>query len=165
MDFPTLIRASFALMLTLGLIGLAAVGLRRYGPDAMARLTIQRKDRRLKLVETLILDPARRVVIVSCDGHERLILTLALAVVVAVALKVVGALLIAAMLIIPAAAARALARTPEGMAAMAVAFGAAASLLGLQLSIWQDTPAGPSIVVAAAGLFAVSAVLGRMVRA
>ena len=97
--------------------------------------------------------------------HERLILTLALAVVVAVALKVVGALLIAAMLIIPAAAARALARTPEGMAAMAVAFGAAASLLGLQLSIWQDTPAGPSIVVAAAGLFAVSAVLGRMVRA
>lgn len=74
MDFPTLIRASFALLLTLGLIGLAAVGLRRYGPDAMARLTIQRKDRRLKLVETLILDPARRVVIVSCDGREQLFL-------------------------------------------------------------------------------------------
>ena len=74
MDFPTLIRASFALLLTLGLIGLAAVALRRYGPDAMARLTIQRKDRRLRLVETLILDPARRVVIVSCDGRERLIL-------------------------------------------------------------------------------------------
>ena len=74
MDFPTLIRASFALMLTLGLIGLAAVGLRRYGPDAMARFAIHRKDRRLKLVETLILDPARRVVIVSCDGREQLIL-------------------------------------------------------------------------------------------
>ena len=74
MDFPTLVRASFALMLTLGLIGLAAVGLRRYGPDAMARFVIQRKDRRLKLVETLILDPARRVVIVSCDGREQLIL-------------------------------------------------------------------------------------------
>ena len=74
MDFPTLIRASFALLLTLGLIGLAAVALRRYCPDAMARLTIQRKDRRLRLVETLILDPARRVVIVSCDGRERLIL-------------------------------------------------------------------------------------------
>lgn len=74
MDFPTLLRASFALILTLGLIGLAAVGLRRYGPDAMSRLAIQRKDRRLRLVETLILDPARRVVIVSCDGRERLIL-------------------------------------------------------------------------------------------
>jgi hypothetical protein len=48
--------------------------------------------------------------------RERLVLVLALAVVVAVALKVVGALLIAAMLIIPAAAARGLARTPETMA-------------------------------------------------
>ncbi len=96
--------------------------------------------------------------------RERLILTLALAVVVAVALKVVGALLIAAMLIIPAAAARALSRTPESMAAMAVVFGAAASLAGLGLSLWQDTPAGPSIVAAAAGIFAVSAGFGQMLR-
>lgn len=94
--------------------------------------------------------------------RERLILTLALAVVVAVALKVVGALLIAAMLIIPAAAARALSRTPEAMAALAVAFGAVASLAGLGLSLWQDTPAGPSIVVAAAAIFALSAVFGRV---
>ena len=96
--------------------------------------------------------------------RERLILTLALAVVVAVALKVVGALLIAAMLIIPAAAARALARTPEAMAGLAVAIGAVASLLGLALSLWQDTPAGPSIVVAAAAMFALAARLGRLRR-
>ena len=63
--------------------------------------------------------------------RERLVLVLALAVVVAVALKVVGALLIAAMLIIPAAAARGLARTPEAMAAAAVLIGAVASLGGL----------------------------------
>ena len=93
--------------------------------------------------------------------RERLVLTLALAVVVAVALKVVGALLIAAMLIIPAAAARALSRTPEAMAAAAVAIGALASLGGLALSLWQDTPAGPSIVTAAAVLFAVAALFGR----
>lgn len=74
MDFPTLLRALFALILTLGLVGLAAVALRRYGPDAMARFTVQKKDRRLKVVETLVLDPARRVVIVSCDGRERLLL-------------------------------------------------------------------------------------------
>jgi flagellar protein FliO/FliZ len=74
MDLPSLLRAAFALILTLGLIGLAAVALRRYGPDAMARFTVQRKDRRLKVVETLVLDPARRVVIVSCDGRERLLL-------------------------------------------------------------------------------------------
>ena len=94
--------------------------------------------------------------------RERLILTLALALVVAVALKVVGALLIAAMLIIPAAAARGLARTPETMAVIATVIGAVACLGGLQLSLWQDTPAGPSIVTAAAVIFAVIAVTGSL---
>jgi zinc transport system permease protein len=93
--------------------------------------------------------------------RERLVLTLALALVVAVALKIVGALLIAAMLIIPAAAARGLSRSPEGMALMATGIGASASLLGLQLSLWQDTPTGPSIITAAAGVFALSAMFGR----
>lgn len=97
-------------------------------------------------------------------ARERLVLTLALAVVVAVAIKVVGALLIAAMLIIPAAAARGLARTPEAMAVMAAVIGAASSVAGLQLSLWQDTPAGPSIIAAAAVLFAASALFGRVGR-
>lgn len=70
-DFLT---AVFALAVTLGLIGLAAVGLRRYGPDAIARLSDGRKDRRLKVVETLVLDPTRRLVLVDCDGVESLIL-------------------------------------------------------------------------------------------
>ena len=94
--------------------------------------------------------------------RERLVLVVALALVVAVALKVVGALLIAAMLIIPAAAARGLARSPEGMAAGAVAVGALASLGGLRLSLWQDTPAGPSIIVVASAVFALAAAFGRM---
>jgi len=74
MDFATFLRAVFALALTLGLVGLAAVALRRYGPDAMARLAAQKKDRRLRVVETLVLDPTRRLVIVDCDGAERLLL-------------------------------------------------------------------------------------------
>ncbi|GHC65906.1 metal ABC transporter permease [Neogemmobacter tilapiae] len=90
--------------------------------------------------------------------RERLILTLALALTVAVALKVIGALLIAAMLIIPAAAARALSRSPETMAALAAAIGILAVLGGLQLSLTEDTPAGPSIVAVAALIFAISAV-------
>jgi zinc transport system permease protein len=93
--------------------------------------------------------------------REGLVLTLALAVVVAVALKVVGALLIAAMLIIPAAAARGLARTPEAMAAWAVAIAAGSALAGLWASFSFDTPAGPSIVTAAAALFVLIALLGR----
>jgi zinc transport system permease protein len=100
------------------------------------------------------LDPAR----------ERLVLTVALAVVVAVAIKIVGALLIAAMLIIPAAAARGLARSPEAMALLAVGVGAVSVLAGLQLSLWQDTPAGPSIVTAAAVIFAATVALGRSLR-
>ncbi|NGM43981.1 hypothetical protein G5B31_00370 [Rhodobacter sp. SGA-6-6] len=97
-------------------------------------------------------------------ARERLVLVIALALVVAVALKVVGALLISAMLIIPAAAARGLARSPEGMALGAVAVGAVSALAGLRLSLWQDTPAGPSMVVAAAAVFAAAALFGRMRR-
>lgn len=88
---------------------------------------------------------------------EQLTLTLCLAVVVALALKVLGALLIAAMLIIPAAAARSFARTPEAMAIAAVLLGVVAVLAGLGASLWADTPAGPSIVTAAAVLYVLSA--------
>ena len=56
--------------------------------------------------------------------REQMVLTLTLAITVAVAIKVVGALLIAAMLIIPAAAARPFARSPEAMAALAAGVGA-----------------------------------------
>lgn len=93
--------------------------------------------------------------------RERLVLTLSLAIVVAVALKVVGTLLIAAMLIIPAAAARGLSRTPEAMAVMASVIGAAATLGGLWASFTFDTPAGPSIVAAAAVVFLVVAIFVR----
>lgn len=74
MDFNEFARAAFALVLTLGLVGLAAVGLRRLGPDALARFTPTRKERRLKIVESLPLDPARRLVLVSLDGQESLLL-------------------------------------------------------------------------------------------
>lgn len=90
-------------------------------------------------------------------ARERLVLTLALALTVAVALKIVGALLIAAMLIIPAGAARGFARNPETMVAGAIVIGALSTLGGLQISLHADTPAGPSIVVAAALIFLLSA--------
>jgi zinc transport system permease protein len=92
--------------------------------------------------------------------REQLILTLALAITVAVAIKVVGVLLIAAMLIIPAAAARGLARTPEAMAAIAAVIGAVCAVAGLQGAYLFDTPAGPSIVCVAALVFAALSVFG-----
>ena len=86
--------------------------------------------------------------------QEQLILTVALAITVAVAIKVVGVLLIAAMLIIPPAAARSLARTPEAMAFIAAGLGALSAVAGLRAAYLLDTPAGPSIVCIAAILFA-----------
>jgi zinc transport system permease protein len=91
--------------------------------------------------------------------REGLILTLMLALVVAVAIKVVGALLITALLVIPAAAARPFARTPEAMAALSVAVAGAAALVGLMLAVRFDTPVGPTMVCAAAGFFSISVVL------
>jgi zinc transport system permease protein len=85
--------------------------------------------------------------------RDRLLLTLALALLVAAALKVVGALLITALLLLPAAAARPLARTPEAMAVAAAAIGAASAIGGLALAWTLDSPAGPSMVVTALGLF------------
>jgi zinc transport system permease protein len=88
--------------------------------------------------------------------RERMILVLAMAIVVAVSIKVVGALLITAMLIIPAATARPLARGPEAMALIAAGAGVVAALGGLWASWRLDTPTGPTIVAAAAGLFILS---------
>lgn len=93
-------------------------------------------------------------------NRERMILSLSLAVVVAVAIKVVGVLLIAAMLIIPAAAARPLARTPETMALWAALIGTLAVFGGMQSSYQLDTPTGPSIVCIASILFALTAMIG-----
>ncbi|MEM7074250.1 MAG: metal ABC transporter permease [Pseudomonadota bacterium] len=92
--------------------------------------------------------------------REQLILTVALAVTVAVSIKVVGVLLIVAMLIIPAAASRCLARTPEAMALLAGAIGAVSVVAGLRAAYILDTPAGPSIVCVAALLFVVLGVFG-----
>ena len=74
MNLLDLLRAVFGLAITLGLIGVAAYAVRRYAPELMARLQTERKVRRLKVVETLVLDPSRRLVLVRVDDEERLIL-------------------------------------------------------------------------------------------
>lgn len=78
------------------------------------------------------------------------------ALLVAFGLKVVGALLIVALLIIPPAAARPLARTPEGMAVFAALIGALTAPVGLACSYVADAPAGPCMVLAAGALFAIT---------
>ena len=81
--------------------------------------------------------------------RTRLLFTLLVAATVALAMKVVGVLLVTALLIIPAATAGRLSHTPERTAGMAAVLGSAAAVAGLQASLAVDSPAGPSIVVAA----------------
>ena len=88
--------------------------------------------------------------------RANVIFMLLMAAVIAISMKIVGVLLITALLIIPAAAARRFATGPEQMAILAALIGAVGVIGGLFGSLEWDTPAGPSIVVAALVLFVVS---------
>ena len=79
--------------------------------------------------------------------RTKAVFVLLLAITVAVAMKVIGILLIVAFLIMPAAAARVFARTPEEMAVLAAVIAAVGVCLGLLLSFRIDVPGGPAIVV------------------
>jgi len=89
-------------------------------------------------------------------GWVRLVFMLLIALVIAVAMKIVGMLLITSMLIIPPATARYFAHTPEQMAWLASIIGSIAVTLGVVMSLHFDTPAGPSVVVAAVSLFTIA---------
>ncbi len=91
----------------------------------------------------------------------RMTLMLLIAIVIAVAMKIVGVLLITSLLIIPAAAAQRHARSPEQMAFGASLLGILAVCLGLAMSWFKDSPAGPSIVASAAALFLLSFLLPK----
>ena len=74
MPFGDLIRGFFALAVTLGLFGLAVVAFRKFGPTVFRNMQPTRGPKRLAVVESLLLDPQRRLVLVSLDGREKLIL-------------------------------------------------------------------------------------------
>jgi zinc transport system permease protein len=85
---------------------------------------------------------------------------LLLAVVIAVAMKIVGVLLVMAFLVVPAVAARPLSSTPERMAFLAGAIAILGVFLGLWLSLSTDVPGGPSIVIALCTVAAISLLAG-----
>lgn len=96
--------------------------------------------------------------------RTQLILMFLMTLVVAFSVRIVGILLITSMLVIPAATARQLARTPEAMAVCASLIGILAVLLGIGGSLLFDTPSGPSIVTAATLLFVIIFPLHRVIR-
>src|SRR6059058_5437929 len=84
---------------------------------------------------------------------------------VVTALSAVGALLAAALFVVPAATARLLVRTVGRLQALSVALVAAESIVGLWLSVELNVPPGPAIAVLAGGGFAAAAVASRLPRA
>lgn len=97
--------------------------------------------------------------------RARLVFMLLMAALIAIAMKIVGILLITALLVIPAATARRFAHGPEQMALMAAGLGMLAVSGGLFGSLRLDTPSGPSVVVAALVLFVLSFAVPRSMAA
>ena len=94
-------------------------------------------------------------------ARMQLLLTVMLAAVIALAIKLVGVLLITALLIIPAAAARYLAKSPKQMALLASVIGMASSSAGLFASLKTDAPTAPMMVAAAALAFVLCGLIKR----
>ncbi len=91
----------------------------------------------------------------------RLTLTVLMALVIAVAMKIVGVLLITSLMIIPAATAQRFSKTPEQMAFIAMALGMISVSGGLAASWYLDTPAGPSVVTSAFVIFLLTQVVKK----
>lgn len=86
-------------------------------------------------------------------NRANLVFMVLMAIIIAISMKIVGVLLITALLIIPAATARRISSSPEQMAVLAAFVGVLAVVGGLFGSLQWDTPSGPSIVVMAMVLF------------
>ncbi len=128
------------------------------GGLALAGLVILWKP----LLAITIHEDLARVEGVSVDRINWAFLAL-IALTVAVMMKVVGLLLVTSLLIIPAATARRFAGSPELMAICASLIGCIAVAGGLFGSFYYDTPAGPSIVVAACLIFLFSLLLPKRI--
>lgn len=138
--FGDLLTSSGSDVLTIWIIAAVVIGLLIRFWSALVLATLDEQLARVEGVPTRALEMMLMVVV---------------AVVVALAMKVVGILLITALLIIPASASRYLSHSPEHMAAGAALIGMISVVLGLSCSYLIDTPAGPSIVLAASALFLV----------
>ena len=86
------------------------------------------------------------------------------AVVVVVGMRVVGLLLVSAIMIVPVAAAQQVTRSFRATATVAVLLGLIASVSGLVTSFVVEVPPGPTIVLEALALFAILALIAVPVR-
>jgi zinc transport system permease protein len=84
---------------------------------------------------------------------DEYLLSMLMSVTIVVSVKVVGIVLISAFLVIPAAAARLLARRFATMTWLSILFGLTSTVAGLWGSYWLDVPSGATIVLVQAAVF------------
>lgn len=113
-----------------------------------------------KFVSFTVHEELAKVEGINTDGMRWLLFML-MALVFAIAVKLVGVLLITALLVIPAASARFLAKSPEQMALLAIVIGCIAVFLGVESSLVFDIPTGPAIVVLSTVMFIFSITVGK----
>lgn len=96
--------------------------------------------------------------------REDLLLIFFVSLSIAVSLKILGMILLAAFLVLPAASARLISKSLTQMSLYSVAFGLGSCLLGLSLSYWYDLPSGAAVVMVLSSCFVGCFVLGRLIR-
>lgn len=84
-----------------------------------------------------------------------LLVAVTAAVTVSVAMRVVGLLLVSALMVVPVAAAQQISRSFKATYALSVAIGVAVALAGTTTSYYQDVPPGATIVMLAIAVFVV----------
>lgn len=86
------------------------------------------------------------------------------AVIIVVAMKLVGSLLISALIVFPALSAMRIHKSFRGCVIYSAVVSVVSAVLGIVLSILASTPVGPSIVVMNILIFAASVVLGKVLK-
>ncbi len=104
--------------------------------------------------------------IAQAEGIEvrkvQFLMYIMIALLVAVMMKVMGVLLIAAMLVIPTTSARLFSRSPEQMVAVSALYGLGALAGGISSSFQFDWQTGPAIVVSATMLLLITLAITRI---
>jgi zinc transport system permease protein len=77
---------------------------------------------------------------------------------VTIAMRVVGLLLVSALMIVPVAVAQLVVGSFSRVMALASGIGVTVSVVGLSITYWEDIPPGATIVLLAIGLYAIAAV-------
>ncbi len=140
----TVTRADLALIALLGAVALAVVSL-------LFRA----------LVGAVVDEEGARVAGVPVGALNVTVAALA-AVTVALSMRVVGILLVAALMVLPVSAAGRIAWSLRSAFALALAIGLVSSLAGLTVAYYADQPPGATIVLVAAGAFALATAAGAL---